>query len=337
MKLLSFLVAMLVMLPPDPDGLKGYWDILLDKYEALCNACREKKSKKEIRILSDSVNEMLKHPEGKMNPAQKKRFATIQNNYRGFVTISDYVPSEIDAPRVVKVDTIRRVEHIQVVDTVFVKEILGSIHLEQYTHNTDTVYHFVQIQTLPPADPPGRPETKPEAKDEPAGPMSVETVHQPSSVARPSFLVAPNVVIGTSLSYGLTVAVFDKWGGYAGFHSNFKNVSTGYTCTSDGMTESGSRIMTNGNATCARLAVTAGVCYEVNKWLVAYAGAGFGRSSLAWQDVDGTWVDVSDISVKGVEIEAGGFFRLGRFALSLGATTTRFRRFDLKLGVGVTF
>lgn len=154
MKILSFIVAMLIMLPSTPDGGRNYWDTLLDKYEALCNACKEKKSKKEIQQLSESLNEHLKHPEGKMTPVQKERFASIQNRYRGVITISDRTVPEVDPPRLIKVDTVRRYEHIHVTDTVFVKEIIGSIELNQYVHNKDTVYHIVQYQTPPAVEKP---------------------------------------------------------------------------------------------------------------------------------------------------------------------------------------
>lgn len=342
MKLLSFIVAILVMLPSAPDGKKDYWDILLDKYEALCNACKEKKSKKEIHLLSESLSEHLKHPSGKMTPAQKERFASIQNRYRGVITISDRSISEIDPPRLIRVDTVRRYEHVRITDTVFVKETIGSIELNQYVHNKDTIYHIIQYQAPPAEETPK--ETSPEQvilpipsipqpermkKDKPVRTRDTVLIH-------PTYILMANAGIGRSLSYGATVGAVDTWGGYVSFHSDFRTITPGYSCTSDGMT-GGSRIMTNGNTDHSRLAITAGACYEATKWLIAYAGAGYGRSSLFWQDIGGTWMDVSDISTQGAELEAGGIFHLGILGLSLGVSTTGFKYAEFKAGLGFTF
>lgn len=340
MKILSFIVAMLIMLPSPPDGGRNYWDTLLDKYEALCNACKEKKSKKEIQQLSESLNEHLKHPEGKMTPVQKERFASIQNRYRGVITISDRTVPEVDPPRLIKVDTVRRYEHIHVTDTVFVKEIIGSIELNQYVHNKDTVYHIIQYQSPPAVEKPQQETPEPVILAIPAT-KQVTRIRRERPVRdtvfiHPTYILMAHTAIGGSLSYGATVGVVDKWGGYASFHSDFHNVAAGYSCTSDGMT-GGSRIMTNGNTDHSRLAITAGACYEATKWLIAYAGVGYGRSSLFWQDIGGTWMDVSDISTQGAELEAGGIFHLGILGLSLGVSTTGFKYAEFKAGLGFTF
>ena len=95
--------------------------------------------------------------------------------------------------------------------------------------------------------------------------------------------------------------------------------------------------MTNGNTDRSRLTVTAGVCYEATKWLITYAGAGYGRASLFWQDIGGTWMNVSDISTKGVELEAGGIFHLGILGISIGISTTQFKYAEFKAGLGFVF
>lgn len=333
MKLLSFIAAMLMMLPLDTDGAKGYWDTVLDSYEALCNACMEKKSTKEIHRLSESLNELLKHKEGKMDRLQRERFYSIQNRYRGFITIAGASFSETEVPRIVAVDTVRRYEHIQVTDTVFVKEIIGSIELNQYVSNKDTVYHIIQYQgpvAVQPTEVPA-PEHKIDEK-----PVVKEGPVLKTGGVRPSVFITGNLCISPALSYGATVGVVRKWGGYLGFHSNFSKTIPGYSCTSDGFA-GGARIMTNGGKRYDRLAITAGVCYEVSKWLILSAGAGYGSSNCFWQDIDGTWMSVSDISVKGAEFEAGGLLHFGLFGVSLGACTTSFRNIGFKAGLGILF
>lgn len=333
MKLMSFIAAMLMMLPLDTDSAKGYWDTVLDNYEALCNACMEKKSTKEIHRLSESLNELLKHKEGKMDRLQRERFYSIQNRYRGFITISGASFSETEVPRVIAVDTVRRYEHIQVTDTVFVKEIIGSIELNQYVSNKDTVYHIIQYQgpvAVQPTEVPA-PEHKIDEK-----PVVKEGPVLKTGTVRPSFFITGNLCIGPALSYGAMVGVVRKWGGYIGFHSNFSKTVAGYSCTSDGFA-GGARIMANGVKAYDRLAVTAGVCYEASKWLILSAGAGYGSSNCFWQDIDGTWMNVSDISVKGAEVEVGGLFHFGLFGISLRVSTTSFRNIGFKAGLGILF
>ena len=340
MKLLSIIVSLLLLMPSFSDDGRDYWDILLDKYEALCNACKEKKSKKEINLLSKSLDEYLKHPEGRMTTAQKERFASIQNKYRGVITISTRTVPEVDPPRLIRVDTVRRYESIHVTDTVFVKEIIGSIELNQFVHNKDTVYHIVQYQIPAAVESPQQKASEPDIQTMPRVKRTVR-IHREKPVRdtvtiHPSYIVLAHAAIGGSLSYGATVGVIDKWGGYASFHSNFNNVAAGYSCTSYGRTGDSS-IMTNGNTDRSRLAVTAGVCYEATKWLITYAGAGYGRASLFWQDIGGTWMNVSDISTKGVELEAGGIFHLGILGISIGISTTQFKYAEFKAGLGFVF
>lgn len=340
MKLLSFIVALLLMLPPVPDGGKNYWDTLLDKYEALCNACKEKKSKKEIQLLSKSLDEYLKKPEGKMNAAQKERFASIQNRYRGVITISDRTVSEVDMPRPIRVDTVRRFESVRVTDTVFVKEIIGSIELNQYVHNKDTVYHIVQYQIPAAVDTPQQEIPEPVILAMPATRPKVRIRREKPSrdtvIIHPTYIILPQIAISSALSYGGTVGVVDRWGGYASFHGNFLNVAAKYSCTSDGRTGD-SRIMTNGHSVRSRLAATAGACFEATNWLIAYAGAGYGRANLYWQDIGGNWMEVSDISTRGVELEAGGIFHLGILGFSIGISTTQFKYAEFKVGIGFVF
>lgn len=328
------------MLPSVPDGSKDYWDTLLDKYEALCNACLEKKSKKEIQQLSKSLNEYLEHPEGQMTPAQKERFVSIQNRYRGIITISDRTVSEVDPPRLIRVDTVRRYESVHITDTVFVKEIIGSIELNQYVHNKDTVYHIVQYQSQPTVETPRQETPEPVILaipvTKPATRIRKERPVKDTVIIHPDYIFLANAAVGRSLSYGATVGVIDKWGGYASFYSDFRDMVAGYTCTSDGLT-GGSRIMANGNSERTRLAITAGVCYEATNWLIAYAGAGYGQTNLFWQDISGTWMNVSDVSTKGAELEIGGIFHLGVLGFSLGVSTTQFKYAEFKVGLGFVF
>ncbi|MCQ2176320.1 MAG: hypothetical protein MJY41_00080 [Bacteroidales bacterium] len=71
--------------------------------------------------------------------------------------------------------------------------------------------------------------------------------------------------------------------------------------------------------------------------LIAYAGAGYGEKTVFWQDIDGNWMDVSDVSVKGVAAETGCILHLGVFGISFGISSTGFKSAGLKAGLGLVF
>lgn len=342
MSLLSFIAAILVLLPSGPDGETAFWDKLLDKYEALCNACLEKKSKKEIQLLSEDINELLKRPEGEMNKDQRARFASIQNKYRGFITVSDETYHEIDPPRLVRVDTVRRYEHIRVTDTVFVKEILGFVELNQHISNKDTVFHIIQYQApaVPEPSPVSAKETpavthKPDASVERQGKNGQQDENRQQD-RRPTYMVLGNAGIAQTLSYGATIGVMSRWGGYVSFHSDFNKLTPDYSCLSDG-TLGDSRIMANGSTSHSRLSITTGALYEITAWLTAYAGAGYGSRDIFWQDIDDNWMKVEDLCIRGAEFETGGIFHLGIFGISFGVSTTLFHQAEFKVGLGLVF
>ena len=334
MSILSFIVAILILLPSATGDKTVYWDDLLDKYEALCNACLEKRSKKEIQVLSDNINELLKHPQGRMDNVQRARFASIQNKYRGVINFSEKSIYEDEMPRVIRTDTVRRYEHIRITDTVFVKEILGSVELNQHVSKKDTIYHIIQYQF------PALPEAKAESSETVTSAPEVPAIQKSErpKPERPACLILGNAAIGSIYSFGATIGALKKWGGYASFDSNFNfnKITPAYSCTSDGKT-GGNRIMANGETSRSGLSVTAGVVYEISRWLVAYAGGGYGSKSVLWQDIDGNWMQVSDLCIKGAEFEVGGIFHFGIFGISLGVRTTRFRNAEFKAGLGVLF
>ena len=322
MKLLSFIAAFLLILPSAQQSRQNYWDNLLDKYEELCEACKSGKPKVEISRISKEFNLMVKHPVGKISQAQKNRFADIQNRYRGYITIANTNPTEANSPRVVKVDTVRRVEHVRVVDTVFVKEILGEVNINNNISIRDTVYHIhiVQHQLM----------------------QIDSTVRAESANSAPvperkwKVLFTGQIGAIPNLSYGAMVGAVNKWGCYAKFRSNFKNPAADYECLSDGTTARG-RIMTNGNYSCSLMNVTAGAALEATPWLIAYAGAGYGLFHQYWQDIDDKWVRISDASYAGVSIDVGTVFHFRNFALSAGAGLIGFKVLELEAGLGILF
>ena len=140
------------------------------------------------------------------------------------------------------------------------------------------------------------------------------------------------------LSYGLRAGVKGRiFGGYLAFRSNFVKASADYTCRSDGTLENGSTIWPGGAEKTTSFNLSAGLLAQATPWLTFYTGAGYGKRQLLWQDIDGGWAEVSDWSVKGLEMEAGAIFRWNRMAFSAGVSTIRFRNCSATVGIGFCF
>lgn len=126
------------------------------------------------------------------------------------------------------------------------------------------------------------------------------------------------------------------WGGYLAARSNFRAVAPDYDCGSDGRADFGP-VWTSGARQASRFTVAGGVWYAASEWLKVYAGAGYGRRTLCWEDTEGAWARVTDYSAAGPALDAGLIFSFGRFALSLGGEVIAFRQFGVSLGAGVCF
>ena len=127
------------------------------------------------------------------------------------------------------------------------------------------------------------------------------------------------------------------WGGYLRFSSNFRPAEPfTYDCKSDGSTEYGV-FWSSGARAVSRLTLTGGGWIPCTDWLRIYAGGGFGRRTVCWQDSRGGWARVTDYSAAGLTLEAGIVLNLGHFALSLGGETISFRSCGLTVGAGFSF
>lgn len=340
------------------EEVREFWDIVLQKYEQLCEACRTHRSQKEISSLTKDFNELLKHPVGRMDDAQKRRFAAIQNRYRGIITVDGGERPAAGGGRVVA-DTVRHVEHLQIVDTAFVKEILGHVEILQTSMSKDTVVHIIQYQMQEPQKVPETdvaveepspvliperniPETK---APERVIPERKTPERKTKRVVSPlDYLVLLQAAVTPDISYGMMLGVMDSWGGYVKFRSSFSPVSSSYSCLSDGSTHGG-YVWTNGSESFSRMTATIGALVNIIPALSAYAGAGYGKADLYWQDTDSNWVRVSDCSTSGLALDLGLVSHIGHLALSLGANWTlpsgklssKTGYLDLELGLGLYF
>ena len=132
-----------------------------------------------------------------------------------------------------------------------------------------------------------------------------------------------------------------KMGGgyYIKARSNFRfQTRYDYKCLSDG-TSNGEAIWTKPDSKTwkTRYSVTCGGLWHAQKNLNIFAGVGYGAKSLVWKDIDGRRAKVSDCSFKGVAADFGAMATFGKFAVSAGVSTVKFRYFDFEVGIGMIF
>lgn len=150
-------------------------------------------------------------------------------------------------------------------------------------------------------------------------------------------LVMPVVGVGSTTSFGIMVGIVKKAGGYVKAKYNFKNQSTDGECTSDGLNASGNELWFSGNTASSRLAITGGALFRLAMPLYLYAGAGYGYKKLAWETMDGRWMENSDETVKGIEVETGLILRAKNFAFSAGVQSNSFKYMEATVGIGIMF
>lgn len=139
-------------------------------------------------------------------------------------------------------------------------------------------------------------------------------------------------------SCGLTFGYLHRrFGPYLSARTNFRTISTEYSCLADGTMDIGGRFWPGGMEGRTNYSACAGVLAAVNLWLNLYAGLGYGARKLAWQDIHGDWALVKDWSHSGLATECGALFAWRYLALSVGISTISFKTAAFTWGLGVRF
>lgn len=127
-----------------------------------------------------------------------------------------------------------------------------------------------------------------------------------------------------------------KWGVYLSSRSHFVSGRSDYDCSSDGTTPYG-RIWTSGEVRKSRFVVSAGPVLRISGPWSLYAGVGYGRQSLLWEDTDGRWARVADRSSEGLLLEGGVLLGMGHWKVGLGVSEIAFSSAGAMLMAGWTF
>ncbi|MGN1233710.1 MAG: hypothetical protein ACI4UJ_09745 [Candidatus Cryptobacteroides sp.] len=159
--------------------------------------------------------------------------------------------------------------------------------------------------------------------------------------AKPAKNLRFSIIASASFPYptgGLMLsAQYKGWGGYVKGTSNFTRAASTYTCLSNGTLPDGSEFWGGGKNRLEIKSLTAGAMLPIIKNLSIYAGAGAGRWTLTWMDMDTSWAKVSDLSHSGIAAEAGLVAGWKFLAFSAGVTTIKFHTFQVNVGIGARF
>ena len=156
-------------------------------------------------------------------------------------------------------------------------------------------------------------------------------------VIKREYILAGVASVYPNLSYGIMIGTVKKTGFYLKARTNFKFVSSSYNCNGNGVLESGGKIWSNGIEERSRFVMTGGMLFHLNNRLYPYLGAGYGSKQLYLQDIQEKWANVTDLSYKGVSLEAGLLFKFNKMVVSTSVCNTAFKYTEGEIGFGFIF
>ena len=305
-------------------GSAKNWDNILDRYESLCDQCLklkfraesgEKISARSFSKLVSSLNalkEELRDGDGQMSSLQRRRFEAIRNRYENGSSLPRQQVSNIQK-------TVEKTVEI-VFDTIRLRPALNPVPA---LASNFTSPNGISSPRSCAFSVPSRTYTPPRKQRKLSIPVHASFSYFPE--------ISGGLMLGFLMnSYG--------YGAYLRIHSNFTPLSTSYDCLSNGSYEGGT-VWTSGWQKRQILRIGAGVQLGISKnGLRFYAGAGYGSVTTAWEDASKSdWIRVSDLSPKGLALEAGAIYPLRRLELAAGISTIAFRQLGLDFSLGFRF
>ncbi len=167
-------------------------------------------------------------------------------------------------------------------------------------------------------------------------PIPKEVIPASTNPAEFRIFILPTISLFPESFGAMAGAQYGRWGGYAKFTGRFNAVTPSYSCSDEGILDNGSSIWPNEESTEKALQITAGALYGMNDWLDIYAGLGYGKHQVLWQDIDGNWASVGQ-GLKGVCAEAGVLTSWKNFTFGAGISTISFHSLTPTLSLGINF
>lgn len=318
--LLSFLFLVVCLCSRQPAfAQSNRLDSALDRYEQICDRCiqlrdrslrGEQISPEELRSLLEQVSSLratLQEGTVDMTAAQRRRFETIRSKYT-----AAFLPSagSSQAARANDISSLPTVvwRPLTVVEAPSSQPELA--RMNTFTHSGAEVKGIARV------------------------PLNK---YEHSPIQSKISLVALAGWMPEAMSYGAMVGYTAKrFGAYLKGRSNFVATAFGYGCLSDG-TSGGHIIWTTGNESHKAWAAGGGAIVRVAGPLSIYAGTGYGKLSILWEDTAGKWAQVEDLSQQGICADAGLMFSAGMFTALVGVSTIKLKKPTVEVGLGVRF
>ena len=158
------------------------------------------------------------------------------------------------------------------------------------------------------------------------------------------FNAIPTLSIGDTRQGGIFLSLSrGRLGGYLSARTNFVSQLYAYECLSDGTTPGPETFKGKGGQRIGEYSLSVGAVINALPWLSVFSGAGFGSSTLCWNDSLDAWARVKDYSASGLQVEGGVVFHLRNLSLLGGVSWLTARPTSgpfmpvFTLGAGVSF
>ena len=321
------LVSLVLFVANHPLSAQGNrWDSALDQYERICDECivlRERaaaggsvSSTAITSLLSRlaDLRQSLQRAEGEMTLAQKERFSRIRDRY---------LPRK-EARR-------EPLAALPIVDRDF--PVLASGPVSSFS--------------------PDRPFGSPDRSS--ISPGLSSGLHAPSYAPERSSISPPgpehprNQIFRNDFSFGVTafaslpeafpgLMFLAQWKTLGGYLKGTCSFSPGadYEAHSDGTSDSG-LIWTTGEEYYRQFSISGGLVFSVNKTIGLYAGAGYGKQDIQWEDAAGKRARISDLSISGPQVDAGILLSLRHLLFQGGVVFREKGSLKFETGLGWRF
>ena len=333
------------------------WDSVLDRYEKIalqCMSLRDKAaaggkvSQKSVTDLFGELNRLrnsLQQASGKMTAKQRERFRKVRELYDGKMAGQD--------------GALRLRARIAEGRSETVKSRSGTTEGRSGTGKSNTVgpeevtsAGNSMVEPLPkvegwPAIMKDIPKAEVDVLEPQARPTrSIGTTETTGTMTGKhlTFSAIPTLSIGDTRQGGIFLSLSrGRLGGYLSARTNFVSQLYAYECLSDGTTPGPETFKGKGGQRIGEYSLSAGAVINALPWLSVFSGAGFGSSTLCWNDSLDAWARVKDYSASGLQVEGGMVFHLRNLSLLGGVSWLTARPTSgpfmpvFTLGAGVSF
>lgn len=354
LRFISVLVLLLGSIALCNAQSRSNWDVVLDRYEVLCDRCLELMQRQKAgesvprESLTSLANQLsmlrrtLSDAQGSMSAAQKSRFEMIRRRFGSGPSPAPSHPSPDSAsskpgpsptlpPRSsASISASARGNTTEPADSASV-----SRHL---------VLSLPAVSSAMPRI------VYPDISPNICEPCLIADIQHDRAPSQKSILLALQAGVYPAFSFGGIIGYSgDRFGAYLKGRSSLSaRPQISYEIDSNGAflsspssqtISSAGSFWSDGTYVSNRVAITAGGLARISSSrFMLYADAGYGVYSYSARDIDANWASVSDLSTSGLTLDLGSFVFFGNHLfVGAGVCCTSFRYSELELSLGFSF